>query len=250
MFRVIPTMLLSKGRLVKGKAFANHEDAGNPATTSRIYNDQLADEIFIADIDARRESRAPDFNVLSMVAKNCFIPVSFGGGIRSVDDASEALRRGADKVVVNTQAFLDTNLIGGLTHRFGSQAIVASVDYRCAQGKTQVFIENGKRPLMIDVAAAVGKLVDNGVGEIVLTNIDREGMRAGPDTDTIRSISEWCPVPVIAHGGMGTLDDFARIALETDASAVGAGRVFQFSDFNLIKVRRFLMQKGIEMRAG
>jgi cyclase len=240
-------MLVAGGRLVKGRSFAGHEDAGNPSTTARIYNDQIADEIVLLDIDATRQRRRPDIELLRSVTENCFIPVAFGGGIDSVETAGMALRNGADKVVVNTHAFAEPALVSRLADKFGRQAVVVSIDYRLVGKARMVFCANAVRPSGVELCEAIRRMTDAGAGEFIVTDIDREGRRTGCDLGGIMSAVQETTVPVIGHGGIGSLEDFAAV-LDTGAQAAAAGRVFQFADFNLIKVRRYVLQRGIALR--
>lgn len=248
MKRVIPAMLVAGGRLVKGQSFGDHEDAGNPVTTARIYNDQLADEIIILDTEARRTGRGPDLDLLRRIAENCFVPIGFGGGIDSVQIAADALRSGADKVILNTQALERPTLISELAGRFGQQAVTVALDYRRVRDTRIVFTHNAQSNTGMELFEAIRRMCAAGSGEIMLTDVDREGRRAGPDLATIEEAARAIDRPVIAHGGIGSLEDFADILTGTGAQAAAAGRVFQFSDFNLIKVRRYLIQHGVRMR--
>ena len=243
--RIIPSMLLSNGRLVKGKAFKQHEDAGNPVTTARIYNDQMADELSIIDIEATPNNREPDIESLQQLSKRCFIPISFGGGINSIEIAARVMKAGADKIIINQAGFNDMQFINRLSAIFGKQAIVFAIDYTKTSNGERVMTRAGKEITEIPPLDLAKKAETMGAGELMLTYIDHEGTRLGPDIDTIRAISGKIKIPLIANGGIGDLDDFVKILVETDASAVAAGRILQFADNNLIKVRRYIQSKGI-----
>lgn len=247
--RLIPAMLLADGRLVKGRRFTDHEDAGNPVTTAKIYNDQMADEILVLDIQATPLGRAPDLDTLRALAARCFVPISFGGGIASVEIGREALRAGADKLVVNSGALRDPTLIGALAAQFGRQAVVAAVDVLALPQGDRVATACGQRATDLDPVAWARRVVEMGAGEIVLTSVDREGGRGGLDLDLCRRVAEAVDVPVVAHGGVGRLEDFVAAVTAGGATAVAAGRIFQFADNNLIKVRRYMLSQGVDLRA-
>jgi len=246
--RLIPAMLLSAGRLVKGRSFANHEDAGSPVTTATIYNDQMADEIVVLDIDATPKNDPPDLETLQALSRRCFVPISFGGGINSVAKAADALRAGADKVVVNTAALENLEFVSELAGQFGSQAIVVAIDYLTTTAGPRVASKSGKQATdrLPEIWARDAEAA--GAGEIFLTCVEREGMRSGLDVQMVRDISEAVSIPVIAHGGVGRLEDFVSAFDKGGASAVAAGRIFQFADNNLIKVRRYMQQNGVDLR--
>jgi cyclase len=246
--RLIPVLLLSDGRLVKGRQFVDHEDAGNPATTARIYNDQMADEIVVLDIQAGPRRRGPDLETLRALAARCFIPISFGGGIASVDTGRAVLRAGADKIVVNAAARRRPALIAELAGTFGRQAVVVAVDFIPTPKGPRVAGNCGKTALDQHPVEWARQAAVMGAGEILLTSVEREGCRTGPDLETTRVVAEAVDVPVIAHGGMGQLKDFVAAVTDGKASGVAAGRIFQFADNNLIKVRRFMQSQGVSLR--
>jgi imidazole glycerol-phosphate synthase subunit HisF len=247
--RLIPAMLLSSGRLVKGRRFRDHEDAGNPVTTARIYNDQMADEIIVLDIDATAKGRGPDLETLAALTQRCFVPVAFGGGIASVETAAAALRAGADKVVINSAAQAKPSFLSELAEQFGSQAVVAAIDVIDTPAGPRVAAEQGLKATARKPAEWAAEAAAAGAGEIFLTSVDREGSRSGLDLAMTRAVAEAVPIPVIAHGGVGRLEDFVSAFTEGGASAVAAGRIFQFADNNLIKVRRYMVQSGVELRS-
>jgi imidazole glycerol-phosphate synthase subunit HisF len=247
--RLIPAMLLSSGRLVKGRRFRDHEDAGNPVTTARIYNDQMADEIVVLDIDATAQGRGPDLEALAALTQRCFVPVAFGGGIASVETAAAALRAGADKIVINSAAQAKPSFLSELAEQFGCQAVVAAIDVIDTPAGPRVAAERGHKATARKPAEWAAEIAAAGAGEIFLTSVDREGSRAGLDLAMTRMVAEAVSIPVIAHGGVGRLEDFVSAFTEGGASAVAAGRIFQFADNNLIKVRRYMVQSGVELRS-
>ena len=241
-------MLLKDGRIVKGKNFSNHEDAGNPITTTRIYNDQLADEIIILDIEATTKNKIPDFKTLNKVSNNCFIPISFGGGIKDLKTASDAFLNGADKIVLNSYIFENISLIENISKVYGKQAVTCSLDYKKINGNYIVYTKNGTFNTNITLQSAIEQIYRRGVGEIILTNIDLEGTRSGPDIIFLDQLANKFSLPFIIGGGVGNLNDFTKIGKSKNINAVAIGRVLTFSDFNLFKIRRYLLHNNIKTR--
>ncbi|HET6493552.1 MAG TPA: imidazole glycerol phosphate synthase cyclase subunit [Burkholderiales bacterium] len=246
--RLIPSLLLRNGRLVKGRYFRDYRDAGAPETTARAHNAQGADEILILDIDASREGRRPDFPALRRVAAECFMPVTFGGGIRSREDALRALDAGADKVSLTTAALDRPGLVEDLAYMLGSQAIVGGVDVLA--GGAGPLVYDFRRDAPVDgrsVVQWIDELVARGAGEIRITCADREGSRAGMDLGLIGCLATRLKVPLVVEGGAGVLDHLAE-ALNAGASGVGVGTMLVFSDNNLVKIKRFLRSQNCSMR--
>ena len=246
--RLVPAMLICGGRLVKGRQFMNHEDAGSPATTAKIYNDQMADEILVLDIQATPKNRVPDVDTLRQLSERCFVPISFGGGVTSTQIGQEVFRAGADKIVLNAAAIAEPKLISNLADLYGRQAVVVAIDVRDTEQGPRVVTDRSHSITEMDPARWAEPAVAHGAGEILLTSVDREGTRSGIDVQTTRAVVEAVDVPVIAHGGVGQLEDFVTAIAETGAAAVAAGRIFQFADNNLIKVRRYMQGHGIHLR--
>jgi cyclase len=246
--RLIPTMLLSKGRLVKGCRFHDHEDAGHPAMTAKIYNDQMADEVLVLDIDATPEGKPPNIAMLKELASRCFVPIAFGGGISDTETAATVLSQGADKFVINSAALARPQLIEEAAVRFGRQAVVVAIDFTNTKAGPRVATACGTRATDLHPVEWAKSVESLGAGEILITCVEREGTRTGLDIDTTRNVAEAVSIPVIAHGGVGGLEDFVAAFKRCGASAVAAGRTFQFADNNLIKVRRYMQQNGIELR--
>lgn len=245
--RVIPSLLLRKGRLVKGVRFAEHRDAGNPATTARAHNAQGADELILLDIDATRENRGPDVAAISAVAAECFMPLAAGGGIRSVADAKAVFEAGADKIVVNTTALDNPALIGQIAHVYGAQAVVLAVDVASDGNTAKVYDHRAGRPAALDAEAWIRDGIARGAGEIRLCSVDREGTRTGLDLDLLLRVRSNLHVPVVIEGGAGSLDDVAA-AMRCGADGVALGTLLVFSDNNIVKVRRFLAKGGHNVR--
>ncbi len=246
--RLIPSLLLRGGRLVKGVEFQSFRDAGRPETTARAHNAQGADEIIVLDIDASREKRPPDFEALRRVTAECFMPVTFGGGIRSRDDAARALDAGADKLTLTMTALENPGLIDTLAHYLGSQAVVLGVDVVRVDGRAMVYDHHRHEPALDrSVKGWIDEAIDRGAGEIRLMSADREGRRMGMDLDLIGKVAASCEVPVVAEGGAGTLEHLAE-ALHAGASGVAVGTMLVFSDNNLVKIKSFLKSRACAMR--
>ncbi len=246
--RLIPSLLLRHGRLVKGVAFRDWRDAGAAESTARAHNAQGADEIVVLDIDASRERRAPDFAALRRVAAECFMPVTFGGGIGSRDRARQAMDSGADKLMLTTTALDDPGLIGDLARLFGTQAIVLGVDVmRRDMGLALYDFRRAALRPDRPVLDWIGEAVARGAGEIRLMAADREGRRCGMDLELLRTVRERVRVPVVIEGGAGSLDHLAA-ALEAGADGVAVGTMLVFADNNLVKIKRYLGGRGCNMR--
>ncbi|MCC6642213.1 MAG: nitronate monooxygenase [Deltaproteobacteria bacterium] len=246
--RIIPSLLLRGGRLVKGAAFADHRDAGSPSTTARVHDAQGADELILLDIDASREQRDPDFASFAAVARACFMPLTVGGGIRSVDTAHRCLAAGADKLCLTTSAHDAPRRIGELAHIFGAQAIVLGVDVVRTPAGRFLYDHRSHRPLEAPAWDEwLRRGVGEGAGEVRLLTVDREGRRTGLDTELLAEASERVDVPIILEGGAGTLDQVAT-AFRAGAEAIALGTMLVFSDNNIHKVKSFLRNAGLELR--
>lgn len=248
--RVIPALLQRGATLVKGKRFESWRSVGHVRQAVRIHNARGVDELIYLDIGATPEGRGPDFAMVEQLAKDCYMPLTVGGGVRSVEDVRQLLARGADKVAICTAIMDVVHIIKDCADRFGSQAIVAAVDY--AGQPAQVTVGCGRRPLETDgIATAPSTWArmcqQYGAGEILLTSIDREGTMEGYDLELIRAVSAAVDIPVIAHGGCSGYPDMAE-AIRAGASAVAAGALFQFSDATPKEAATYLHQVGIEAR--
>lgn len=246
--RIIPSLLLRSGRLVKGVSYANHRDAGSPSTTARAHNAQGADELLLLDIDASREGRPPDFAAFSAVASACFMPLTVGGGIRTPEMAHRCFDAGADKLCLTSTALDDPRLIGNLARVFGAQAIMLGLDVLTTEAGRFLYDHRTRRPIpTVGWGEWLQRGVAEGAGEVRLMAVDREGRRTGFDTDLFAEASTLVDVPVILEGGAGSLDHIAT-ALEAGADAVALGTMLVFSDNNLHKVKSFLKNAGLEIR--
>ena len=249
--RVIPVLLLKNGRMVKTKKFGREgiRDVGWPATTARIYNSQDADELIFLDISATGESRKFLLNTLREVARNCFIPITAGGGIKTLKDIRDLLAAGADKISINTVAFENPQFIRAASSRFGNQCITVSVDVKkMPNGKYELFTSGGKTKTGKDALEFAKLAVKNGAGEILLTSIENEGMMKGYDLDLIKKFSEVLSVPLIVNGGAGDRQHFVDAVKIGHASAVAAASIFHFTDSNLTQVKSFMHNSGIPVR--
>ena len=225
--RIIPTLLLSNGDLVKTKKFSNPQYLGDPLNAIRIFNEKGVDELCVLDITASKEGKDPDFQLLENMASEAFMPLSYGGGIKNVDQIKRLFRSGFEKVVINTEAINNLKLITDATNYFGSQSVVCAIDYRKTFFGTNCYIEDGKKKVKITPLDIAVKYEQAGAGELLLYSIDRDGMRTGYDLNMIQMISNAVQIPVIACGGARSIDDLKN-ALDSGADAVAAGSLFVF----------------------
>jgi cyclase len=244
---LIPSLLLRNGRMVKGVRFGDYRDVGHPVTTAKVYDAQGADELLFLDIEATSEERPVLLDVVSRTADECFMPLTVGGGVRTIEDFRALLLAGADKVAINSQAVLRPDLISEASNRFGSQCVVVAIDVKGSLNGT-VWTHGGHQPTVLKPLDWARRAVALGAGELIVTSIDREGTRTGYDLDLTRAIADAVPVPVIASGGVGKLDDLVDGVREGHASAVSAASIFHFTDQSVIKARSYMRQAGLEMR--
>ena len=249
--RLIPVLLLKNNRMVKPIRFGDggERDVGHPVSTAKIYDSQDADELIFLDINATGEGRAFLLDTLQDVAENCFVPLTAGGGVRSLSDISDILKAGGDKVSINSAAVENPDFIREASRKFGSQCIVVSIDAReVFPGKYEAFIDRGRKATGIDVVSLAKRSADLGAGEILITSIDREGTMVGYDLALIKLISASVNIPIIANGGAGTRQHFVDAINLAGASAVAASSVFHFSDSNLTQVKSFIYNTGVPIR--
>lgn len=247
--RLIPTLLLRNGRMVKGVQFSDYRDVGHPVTTARIYDAQGADELVFLDITVPHEEQRALYEIISLVADECFMPLAVGGGVRRLEDFRKLLQVGADKVSINTAAVETPHLITEAARLFGSQCVVVSVDVKTSPAhRWEVFTHSGQKATGLDGVEWAKKAASLGAGEILLTSIDHEGTRKGYDLDLIRAVSEAVGIPVIAHGGAGELQHFLEGLTRGLASAVAAASLFHFSDQSVIKAKTFMKYSGVNVR--
>jgi cyclase len=251
--RVIPCLDVDAGRVVKGVRFTDLFDAGDPVELAARYDAQGADELVFLDITASSDHRSTMVEVVSRTAEVVFIPFTVGGGVRSVEDARRLLRAGADKVGVNTAAVDRPGLIAEMADEFGSQCVVVAVDARRRAGAGEaggweVFTHGGREPTGLDAVAWAEQCVALGAGEILLTSMDRDGTRDGFDLALTRSVSDRCPVPLIASGGVGELDHLVAGAVDGAADAVLAASIFHIGEFTVAEAKEHLARAGVAVR--
>jgi len=247
--RIIPCLDVKDGRVVKGINFVNLKDAGDPVEQAKIYDKEGADEICFLDITASTENRKILLDKVNETAKSCFVPLTVGGGISSIEDIKKLLLAGADKVSINTAAVLNHNFIKESSIRFGSQCIVAAIDVKkISPGRWEVFTHGGRKATGIDVINYAKILEEKGAGEILLTSMDRDGTKMGYDIELTSIISNLVSIPVIASGGVGNLEHIYEGFKEGGASAVLAASVFHYKQFTIKDVKNYLKKKNIPVR--
>ncbi|MCR6656695.1 MAG: imidazole glycerol phosphate synthase subunit HisF [Opitutus sp.] len=248
--RIIPCLDVNAGRVVKGVKFQELRDAGDPVDCAKAYDAQGADELVFLDITASSDERKIMHDVVAATAEQCFMPLTVGGGLRTVADIEAMLKAGADKVSLNTAAIKNPTLISDASNRFGAQCIVLAIDAkREPDGKSwRVYTHGGRNPTELDAVAWARRAVELGAGEILLTSMDADGTKAGYDVALTRAVSDAVSVPVIASGGAGTLDHFAEVLDEGHASAVLAASLFHFGTFTIPQVKTFLHDRGVPVR--
>ena len=252
--RVIPCLDVHAGQVTRGQQFGRFEEGGlrnvgDPVALAIRYNEQGADEMVFFDITASAQGRASMVDVIERSADQCFMPLTVGGGIRTVADMSTMLKAGADKVSINSSALADPDLIRAGAEKFGSQCIVVSVDARKVGAKRwEVFAQGGRRATGLDAVEWAQRAVSLGAGEIVLNSIDADGTKAGFDLEVTRQVSDSVSVPVVASGGAGQLQHLADVLLEGHADAVLAASIFHFGEYTVADVKRHLASQGIPVR--
>jgi len=248
--RVIPCLDVAGGRVVKGVNFVDLVDAGDPVEQARIYDAAGADELCFLDITASHEQRGIILDVVARTAEVVFLPLTVGGGVRSVEDARALLLAGADKVSVNSAAVARPELVREMADRFGAQCVVGAVDARqTGPGKWEVYTHGGRRETGIDAVAHAARLAELGAGEILLTSMDRDGTREGYDLALTRAVADAVPVPVIASGGVGSLDHLVAGVLRGGASAVLAASIFHYGQHSISEAHAALRAAGLPVRA-
>jgi len=246
--RVIPCLDVANGRVVKGVNFVDLKDAGDPVEQARAYDAAGADELCFLDITASHEARGTILDVVRRTAEVCFMPLTVGGGVRSVEDARALLLAGADKVAVNSAAVARPELVAELADRFGSQCVVASVDARRSGDGWEVFTHGGRRGTGIDAVEHALRLAELGAGELLVTSMDRDGTRDGYDLTLTRTIADQVSVPVVASGGVGGLGDLVAGITEGHASAVLAASIFHFGEASIADAHAALAAAGVPVR--
>jgi cyclase len=249
--RIIPCLDVKDGRVVKGVQFVDLVDAGDPVAAAIAYDAAGADELCFLDITASADNRETIFEVVARTAEQCFMPVTVGGGVRRVEDIRKLLLSGADKVSINTAAVNDPDFVARAADKFGDQCIVVSVDARRRQGNPfgwEIFTHGGRNATGLDAVEFAARMVERGAGELLVTSMDRDGTKQGFDIELTRAIADAVRVPVIASGGVGSLDDLVAGVTEGHASAVLAASIFHFGTYSIGEAKAYLAAHGIAMR--
>ncbi|MEM7781210.1 MAG: imidazole glycerol phosphate synthase subunit HisF [Pseudomonadota bacterium] len=247
--RVIPCLDVAEGRVVKGVNFVDLKDAGDPVEQARAYDAAGADELCFLDISASHEGRGTLLDIVKRTAEVCFMPLTVGGGVRSVEDARALLLAGADKVAINSAAVARPELVSEIAAKFGSQCVVASVDARrVSDGKWEIFTHGGRKPTGIDAVEYAKHVAELGAGELLVTSMDGDGTQAGYDLELTRTIADAVNVPVVASGGVGTLDHLVEGVTEGGASAVLAASIFHFGTHSIAEAHAALRAAGLPAR--
>jgi cyclase len=251
--RIIPCLDVTAGRVVKGVNFVSLRDAGDPVEIARRYDGEGADELTFLDITASSDARDIILHVIEAVAEQVFIPLTVGGGVRKVDDVRRLLNAGADKISINTAAVERPQLVADASSRYGAQCIVVAIDARRRDADNpdrgwEVFTHGGRNPSGLDAIEWARRVAELGAGEILLTSMDRDGTRQGFDLELTRAVADAVPVPVIASGGVGSLQHLADGVLAGRADAVLAASIFHFGEFTVREAKEYMAQRGIQMR--
>ena len=247
--RIIPCLDVNNGRVVKGVNFVNLVDAGDPVEQARLYDREGADELTFLDITASHEGRDTIYDVVNRTAEQCFMPLTVGGGVRTVEDIRKLLLAGADKVSINTAAVKNPDFVREAAEKFGAQCIVVSVDAKTvAPGRYEIFTHGGRNATGLDAVEWAQRMAAYGAGEILLTSMDRDGTKQGFNLPLTRAISDAVTVPVIASGGVGTLDHLVEGVTEGHASAVLAASIFHFGTYSIRQAKEHMRAAGVAVR--
>ena len=245
--RIIPCLDVKNGRVVKGINFVDLKDAGNPVEQAKIYSDGGADEICFLDITASNENRDTIYEVVKETSKKCFVPLTVGGGVRNINDINKLLNCGADKVSINTSAVQNPNLVKESSKKFGSQCIVVAIDAKKKGDGWEIFTHGGRTETGINAIEFATKMENCGAGELLVTSMDKDGTQSGYDIELIKIISKSVNIPVIASGGVGTLDHLVD-GIKSGASAVLAASIFHYGTYSVSEVKQYLASKDIPVR--
>ena len=246
--RVIPCLDVHAGRVVKGVNFVDLVDAGDPVEQARVYDEQGADELCFLDITASHEQRDTIYDVVAGTAEVCFMPLTVGGGVRAIEDVRALLLAGADKVSINTAAVHNPAFVAEAAEKFGTQCIVVAIDAKRVAGGFEIFTHGGRKPTGIDAIAWAQRMADAGAGEILLTSMDRDGTRVGFDIELTRTVADAVTIPVIASGGVGTLDHLVEGIRDGHATAVLAASIFHFGEHSIGEAKAHMRAASIPVR--
>ena len=246
--RIIPLLNLYNNKLVKSSQFKNHRNVGNLINSVRVYNSQYADEIVIVNIDPNKSAKEVFEKNLKEISKVCFMPLTVGGGIKSFDDISFLIRNGADKVIINSLFFSNLDLINKTVESFGSQSLVACIDFRLIDNDYVLFTNNGKNKQVTTIFEQIEICEKYNVGEVLIQSIDRDGMMNGYDLDMVKEIEKKTNIPIILAGGVGNYEHLKDLFLKTNVSAAACGSFFNFSDSNPMRVKSYLSNYNIEFK--
>lgn len=247
--RLIPTIILNGHRIVQSFKFQRYLPIGNVETAIEFFNNWDVDEIVLLDIMATREWRKPGIEVIKEAARECFVPLTFGGGVKTIDDIRDIIRAGADKVIIGSEAFQNPEFIEKGSERFGNQCITVSIDYKKnSNSEEEVFIVNGRQPTGLHPLKWAKRVESLGAGEILLYSIDRDGSRQGYDLEVLQQVSKSVNIPVIACGGVGRMEDLVEGILKGHAQAVGAGNIFHHTEHSTIQAKAYMKRKRLNVR--
>ena len=245
--RIIPCLDVKNGRVVKGINFVDLQDAGDPVEQAKIYSDGGADEICFLDITASNENRDTIYEVVEKTSKKCFVPLTVGGGVRSIEDINKLLNCGADKVSINTAAVQNPDVVVESSQKFGSQCIVVAIDAKKNGDVWEIFTHGGRNKTGINALEFAKKMEKNGAGELLVTSMDKDGTQSGYDIELMKNISSSVNIPLIASGGVGTLDHLVN-GIKSGANAVLAASIFHYGTFSIEEVKQYLASKDIPVR--
>ena len=246
--RIIPCLDVKNGRVVKGINFVDLKDAGDPVEQAKIYSDGGADEICFLDITASNENRSTIYEVVKKTSEKCFVPLTVGGGVRSIEDINKLLNCGADKVSINTAAVKNPKIVMESSLKFGSQCIVVAIDAKKEANSWKIFTHGGRNKTDIDAIKFAKQMEEYGAGELLVTSMDRDGTQKGYDIDLMQKISETINIPVVASGGVGNLDHLAEGITKGKANAVLAASIFHYGKYSIKQAKEYLDSKGIPVR--
>ena len=246
--RIIPCLDVKDGRVVKGVNFVGLQDAGDPVKQAKIYDAQGADELCFLDISASSDNRETIYEVVEKVAEQCFMPLTVGGGVRTLEDIRKLLLAGADKVSINTEAVRNPEFVREAAEKFGTQCIVVAIDAKSVGDKFEIFTHGGRNPTGIDAVEWAKKMAEYGAGEILLTSMDRDGTKQGFNLPLTRAISDAVAIPVIASGGVGNLEHLLEGVTKGHASAVLAASIFHYGEYTIAQAKQALHEAGVAVR--